>query len=271
MREGLELASLPESLTPSLAGAADSVPATYVNGCHLDSLQIEFGDCVFGDPAAGRTVVLVGDSHAAQWFPALDRVAAENSWRLISLTKALCAPTTARIPNPVDPSRDYTECAEVHRSVVSRVAELRPQLVIASSIVSYRNLGNPPAAAWFSGVTDFLSQLRKAGAQQVALLGDTPFLGADIPSCVARHTDAVSMCNASMDLVSPFALTVRMKAAVESAKAVFVPTTDWLCIDGSCPVVVGNTLMYRDESHITPEAAIWSSGHLSGLLPPPAR
>jgi hypothetical protein len=33
---------------------------------------------VFGDEAAHPGVLLIGDSHAAQWFPALDRMAVED-------------------------------------------------------------------------------------------------------------------------------------------------------------------------------------------------
>ena len=34
-----------------------------------------------------------------------------------------------------------------------------------------------------------------------------------------------------------------------------MPTSDWLCTDTACPVIVGNTLMYRDDSHITATAS----------------
>ena len=36
------------------------------------------------------TVALVGDSHAAHWFPALNVIAKERGWRLVPLTKFSC-------------------------------------------------------------------------------------------------------------------------------------------------------------------------------------
>lgn len=270
LREGLGLTSLPASLTPSLTAAGDALPVTYSNGCHLDFPHSDFGECVFGDPNGARTAVLVGDSHAAQWFPALERVAAQDGWRLVSLTKSACAATTARIPHPSDSGRDYTECTEAHRSVISRIAELHPQLVIASSLVSLKLSGDAASTAWFTGTTEFLEQLHEAGAEQVVMLGDTPRPAANVPSCVAKHTDNIRKCDASTKTASPSALTDRMAAAVDAAGARFVQTTDWFCIDGGCPVIVGNTLMYRDDSHLTPEATIWSSERLVDLLPPPA-
>ena len=43
-------------------------------------------------PSSKTTVVLFGDSHAMQWFPALNGLAKEHDWRLVGLTKAACPP-----------------------------------------------------------------------------------------------------------------------------------------------------------------------------------
>ena len=53
----------------------------YDDGCHLDQSSDKPGECVFGDPEASATVVLMGDSHAAQWFPAMDEGAREKGYR----------------------------------------------------------------------------------------------------------------------------------------------------------------------------------------------
>src|SRR3954453_18749481 len=53
--------------------------------------------CAFGVPAgrAAATVAIVGDSHAAHWIPALERVARARRWRALSLYKSRCPLTTA--------------------------------------------------------------------------------------------------------------------------------------------------------------------------------
>src|SRR6476619_5294082 len=40
----------------------------------------------------GKTVLLLGDSHAEHWAPALHRVAHAHNWRLLTLTRAKCDP-----------------------------------------------------------------------------------------------------------------------------------------------------------------------------------
>ena len=76
-----------------LAGVRDDLPASYADGCHINDYQAKKPvDCVYGDPQGTRTAVLFGDSHAAQWLPALDRYARDRGWRLEYHTKAACSP-----------------------------------------------------------------------------------------------------------------------------------------------------------------------------------
>ena len=66
---------VPADLVPALADVRDDLPTIYGDGCHLDQRTVTPKVCVFGDPSSSTTVVLFGDSHAAQWFPALERLA----------------------------------------------------------------------------------------------------------------------------------------------------------------------------------------------------
>ena len=54
--------------------------------------------------------------------------------------------------------------------------------------------------------------------------------------------------------VRPGRLAVE-RAVAQKYDADFIPTSDWMCTDTACPVVVGNVLMYRDNSHITATAS----------------
>jgi len=48
--------------------------------------------------------------------------------------------------------------------------------------------------------------------------------------------------------------------------AAFIPTSDWTCTDNVCPVVVGNVLMYRDNSHITETASIFLAPYIEAAV-----
>lgn len=267
LRAALAEQTVPATLTPSLIAAADDLPATYGDGCHLDFSGTAFGTCVYGDTAADRSVVLVGDSHAAQWFPALSQLAADEHWKLVSMTKSGCPATAATLPHPTDAGRTYTECRDAHQDIVKRVRALKPDLVLISSLIPFKKENNRSAAAWFSGVSSFASELRTAGAGQVTVLGDTPRPAGNVPDCLAKNLDSAQKCSVATDTAAVPAVEERMRTAADKAGADYQSTTGWLCLDGTCPTIVSDILLYRDDSHLTPPAALWLSGQLASVLP----
>ena len=99
--------------------ARDDNPVLYADGCHLDYEHVTSPECVFGDPLAATTVVLFGDSHAAHWFPALERIASEERWRLVSLTKSGCPSVDVAIRD-LRIGRRYVECETWRHNSLAR-------------------------------------------------------------------------------------------------------------------------------------------------------
>ena len=103
--------------------ASDDLPKVYDNGCHADFAEVASGECSFGDADSAFTVVLFGDSHAAQWFPALEALATDNGWRLVSLTKSAC-PSFLFEPQNGSPNGAYIECGHWREFAFDRIAAL---------------------------------------------------------------------------------------------------------------------------------------------------
>ena len=61
---------------------------------------------------------------------------------------------------------------------------------------------------------------------------------------------------------------LRRGRPARSHGATFVDTTDWFCTPESCPVVVGNLLVIRDETHITAPMAEFLGPLLEATLQP---
>ena len=101
---GLALRSMAEQslASPDQAryNVRNDLPRVYRDGCHQPFRKDDSPECVYGDKHGARTMVLFGDSHAAQWFPALERIAQEKKWRLISLTKSACPSVWATPSHP---------------------------------------------------------------------------------------------------------------------------------------------------------------------------
>jgi len=123
---------------PREAETKENRPQMYADGCHLNPPETEVPECVYGNPSSKTTVVLFGDSHAMQWFPALNEIAKERDWRLVGLTKAACPPAEVHIYN-ASLRRAYRECAEWREQMLERIVqEEKPNLIVTSSLPTYR-------------------------------------------------------------------------------------------------------------------------------------
>jgi hypothetical protein len=242
---------VPSNLSPSLTAVKDGRSAVYRDHCHISVTSTAVpGPCVYGDPASDTTVVLFGDSHAAQWFPALDRIARERDWRLVSLTKASCKTADVTI---LLGSKPYTSCDAWRAKALDRIADLHPDLVIAASSDS----GDPVHAdadavrQWAAGYARTYRALRSGGARVAALL-DTPWPPSDAVDCAATHPLDLSRCattpaRAAKDPAKATAL----RAAAKATGSTVIDPGPWLCGRTRCPTVVADTLVYRDDGHMS--------------------
>jgi len=263
---------VPADLVPSLTAVAGDLPVIYGDGCHLDVLSVQIPNCAFGDPASSVRVVLFGDSHAAQWFPALQRLAVQRDWRLEPMTKSACTPAEVPVYNS-QLDRLYTECAAWRQAVLARIAAERPALVVVSMSRAYQLLvdGAQVSAAdrpdlWSRGLAATVRALA-GSAGHVVLLGDTPRSVADPPACLSQHMGDMLAC------ATPYAQAVDAgHAALEAGVAAstgsaFIDPTAWVCRTDPCPVVFGRFLIYRDQGHITRTYAAGLAAQLSARLP----
>ncbi len=264
LETAVQTSKVPSNLSPSLGNARNDLPAVYDNGCIVDVGDSQPKNCVYGDPNGSITVVLFGDSHAAQWMPAMHKVAAQNGWRLIVHTKKACP--TAEIPTDKDPNR--TDCVPWRASVIDQIGQIRPALVVMSAY-RYKQVGaaagRDPDAVWQEGLDLTVSKVRPL-TDHLLLLGDSATPLDDVPSCLAGNVSSVASCmNSREGAVRPGRLGVERDVAAKY-DAEFIPTSDWMCTASSCPVIVGNVLMYRDNSHITATASEFLSPYVETAL-----
>jgi peptidoglycan/LPS O-acetylase OafA/YrhL len=264
---------IPAGLTPSLEAARTDQPRTYDDGCHLDQPSITIPDCVYGDPGSPTTVVLFGDSHAAEWFPALARLATDHQWRLVSLTKSGCTPAQLTVWN-TNFKRAYTECDQWREAAIARIGTEHPDLVIVGSSHPYTSAasnGPAPADAGASlqlGLSQTLQRLRPL-ADAVALMGDTPKFDADPPDCLSQHLDDVLACAEPRAQTVDTAWLSAEAGIAAAADAIFVDPTDWACPTDPCPVVLGRYLVFRDQHHLATPFVTALRTRLLAALPLP--
>ena len=211
-------------------------PITYENGCHLNYHQSISPLCEFGKLDSTKTVVLYGDSHAAQWFPALNKLADEKGFKLISLTKSAC-PSIAVTRASVG-AFQMKNCEEWRSSAISRIAVMKPDLVILSSFEHYSPIGDPRKVEewWVAGSKKSYQILQPLSPKLIYLL-DTPLPDRNIPDCLA--TTRADRCIANDE-----------KGLPQVADFQIIKPSIWLCESG-CPGTVRGNVAYRDASHIS--------------------
>jgi peptidoglycan/LPS O-acetylase OafA/YrhL/cellulose synthase/poly-beta-1,6-N-acetylglucosamine synthase-like glycosyltransferase len=261
---GTSLRAVPSNLDPSLAKVRTDQPASSGNGCHANFLIVHQGICGYGDPKGTKVMVLFGDSHAQQWLPGLDLAAKKMHWKLIAWTKAACS-AASYDSFSTELNRPYRECLQWRASTLRRIARLRPDRVIVSQsdLVPGTKLGN---TQWADATVSVVRGLQSAKLQ-VGYILDTPYPATNVPECVANHLDDVGACVFKRD--KAYRYTGRHETMTQTLAAAGVTTVepaDWLCTVSDCPVIVGGTLVYRDDSHLSTSYSSWLAPMLSPLF-----
>jgi hypothetical protein len=246
-------------LRPSLAQARErSLP--YEQGCVNVGVNARLQPCEFGVSASPRTIVLYGDSHAVQWFEALEQIALRRDLRLVLLIKGGCPVTDVVVPTPVL----RQTCPPYRDAAIAWIEANRPSVVVVSN--SYTQYADD-AATWAAGAETTMRRLA-AVAAHVVVIGDNPTSHTDPPACLSAHIDDASRCaTAREDAVRPDRISGEF-AAADAEGATFIDTTGWFCTQATCPAVVGDLLVLRDETHITPPMAEFLTPLLDAALAP---
>lgn len=249
-------ASIPSNLTPKLQDALDSVAPTYGDGCHADPEDTVPTACSYGEGDKG-TIVLFGDSHAAQWFTPVRAAAEARGMRLVNMTKSACPSPTLAVTSE-NLGREYRECDTWRTAALAKIAELQPELVIvAGSPAEYAGLwkgsGDFPKA-WSNAVAKTLGAIAETTDARMLVMHDTPRWAEAPNRCLSRSIDDVAHCaEPAEDLLSP-ELTAAEDDAAATVSATTVDPVPWIC-DGTCSPVLWNVLAYRDTNHITESLA----------------
>ena len=267
--DGLATEKVPANLEPSLGAAMDDQPLVYDNGCHLDSSTVTPGECAFGDPASDFTVALFGDSHAAQWFPALDTIARNRGWRLLSFTKSGCAPIEVITYNSmVGPT--YPQCAPWRAAVKQRLAEESVSLVFVSysnRLLDTKTRQPFPDSVWKEGFAALVPEFRALGAETLVIT-DTPYPGRDVPICLSDNVTRVQNCIYSRTKgIRDNRHATNIAVAVDNG-AQYLDVSNWICGPQACPVIVGNILVNRDSNHITTTYSQWLTPLVEAAIAP---
>ncbi len=232
----------------------EDIPGVYRKGCDPDKTDPHPAICFFGEVSQPRsTMALFGDSHAAQWFPALLQIANAQHWRLATIIKPGCTPLSIR--EDITPQMERV-CEEWRHAAIGDIEQLRPELVIITSGSRHPGAdGNmiEDTRIWEQGARDTFAAFAKQGAK-VRFIRDTPYADYDVPGCLAQaEWDGHTQCPApvSAAVLRPMIYAAEVRAAKDVGNVKVLDLSDRMCDRDRCYLEVGGQLIYRDADHLT--------------------
>jgi peptidoglycan/LPS O-acetylase OafA/YrhL len=239
--------TLPADLTPSLESARDDEERLRGDGCLAFERVTTPPMCEYGDKGSAITIALVGDSHASHWFPAIEAIALERGWRLLTFVKVSCSFTTLAQRN-LALKREYRECTAFNEATVARLNQIKPVLTIIVNRRTFRPIGGGDSPE-LAGAAFGAMVARLPGA--TAIIVDTPDPGFDAPACLSKHPTDIRACLFTQSDVDNGEIGIAERVAAEVAGAQLIDLTSSICAAWPCSPIVGSALIYRDEDHMT--------------------
>ena len=204
--------------------------------------------CELGDVESDRTVVAFGDSHTGMWLPTLDAIGSSDGFRVVPFVKWACA--SIDVPTPT--ARGSVETCSAFRAwATEQIRELEPEAILLSNRVLPPNLEadeDDMIQVWQDGIRSTVATLSEIAPTSV--FSDVPRLEVDPGDCVSAPDSTMETCT-----VVPSAKSIQgiiaTRSAAEEVGAPVVNVATMTCFEQRCPLVVDQTVTYRDEDHIS--------------------
>ncbi len=240
------------------AHARGDLPRVYALGCMGGTRSEKVEECSFGAGSAETAVVLFGDSHAAQWFPALNAVAEQRQWRLITILRSACPAANvtvldAKLRTEIDSCRLWRDAA------LKRITTIHPSVVVIGNVFPHAILPSQPSGSssspyeeWRKGTRMTLENL-SSSADRVILVRDTPNAQLDPIACLAAaQWRGWGSCSAPRTLALNAGLYQAEQLAANGLEHVsLLDLSDRICEADVCEPLREGMFVYQDRTHLS--------------------
>jgi len=223
---------------------------TYNTGtCLLNLGQIheayDVQDCRFGDSGSSRSVLLWGDSHAAQWVHSISGIAGEYKIAVIQANSAGCPPLLGHYADSAEPNKQ--NCWKFNQQIKTIVEndETIAGVILAANWSKYDSEDQ-----FLENLLNSLSLLEVRGLP-ILVIGQLPIFEVRVPVIHqqkirdrenAEYADSSSIENSRTN-------TFLAGSGVENLSVYFPHRR--LCEDNSCRIAAEGSLLYWDSAHLS--------------------
>jgi peptidoglycan/LPS O-acetylase OafA/YrhL len=236
------------AITPDPSLAVEDTPSLgYPNCKSTRREQSNLDICPLGYQSGAVSVLLVGDSHAAQYRSSVDLAAQALGLRAESIVKGGCA---FSLQSRVNDSVLTNSCKQWVANVLNRIRQKHYDLVITSSLagVSWAQSGSSePSSAGFSKLW---KEIVASGSNVLAIKDNPKPIGNLVRCLESNGAKAVASCSNSKSKAFSDDPLPKAVASLNNDR-VQLADFDHIFCNKVCEPVIGNVLVYRDDNHLT--------------------
>uniref|UniRef100_A0A942SWK0 Acyltransferase n=1 Tax=Neobacillus citreus TaxID=2833578 RepID=A0A942SWK0_9BACI len=252
LHDGLEADRWPGGLTPGLDALLPGPLPGYETCDWTDISDPEA--CRFSSGIATRTVVVVGSSVGVALMPAARGAFARDSV-VRGLTASGCPMLELEVRGKS--ADDRRRCARQRAAAVREINSTKPDIVVVThSYDGVSQLVGKPSIreagrAWEAAAREFTGAVGPSGAR-VVFIGAVPE-GKAVAQCAALRNSGPGSCVSGLSSAYRTGAAAERRAAESTARAEYIDSSDWYCVDDRCPVIADDVLVRRDGQHLTEE------------------
>lgn len=228
----------------------------------------------------GPTVLLVGDSHAQMWAPALIRIATTSNWRLLSMTRSQCVPTDFTIARPRrDAAATTTTMGQActawrhvaYPAAVERydpdfvVVGARPQIYDIATRAGVVRQADPGFDRLWRRSWQQPIETLTAGGAELLVMAPVPTMPAWLSTCLATPGRPCNV-RAARDADTAHAASAVRRIVRRAPRADLLDVQSLVCPDGMCPGRIGGVIVHQNRSHVTATFAAAQAAAFGRLL-----
>lgn len=208
------------------------------------------------DKMTSESIVIWGDSHAAQLMPGFRSVLKNEN--LTQRTSSLCGPLYGAENN------QRPLCKDTNKNITDELLRVKPKLVVLAAFWSQYPFKDYLA--------DTLKMLNSAGIRTV-VIGPFPFWHDPLPKVIEANglnpqgTLPVALFEPSKNVLGNDKIIEKIVSA--SSNSIYISAIDIMCSKATCKVTVGKKPvipMQWDNTHMTYPGSIWFVNNISNKL-----
>ena len=230
--------------------------------------------CINGAPEASATVLVLGDSHARHWKPALDAYGRSSHIRIVEDLRMACPAIGVAVTDADGDADTRSRCAEAWGSRLSLIEQLQPDAVLIAQWAGYEDRvitggrrGSDALAIWEEALREAIDAITAQDAT-VAVVLDGPTLEANPLLCISRKggTEACRVPRHEALEVTGALREAELAVLADHPEVERLDLVEVLCDEQSCAVGYGDAIVYSDTNHLAAGFVTAQQGLIADLL-----